>query len=120
AGSHLHRRALFRGFRCADRNQALCRRLSVFRSDHHCHLHDRPAPDLHRRSRTPAAALGGFQPMTDRQQRFLRQRVGLLAGPLAFVLMLVLPGPENLAPEAWRVAAVAVLMITWWISEALP
>lgn len=34
--------------------------------------------------------------------------------------MLVLPAPGSLDPEAWRVAAVAVLMITWWISEALP
>lgn len=56
----------------------------------------------------------------ERQRDFLRQRIGLVCGPLAFVLMLVLPAPEGLAPEAWRVAAVAVLMITWWISEALP
>ncbi|MDT8409404.1 MAG: DASS family sodium-coupled anion symporter [Wenzhouxiangellaceae bacterium] len=49
-----------------------------------------------------------------------RQRTGLLAGPIVFVLMLLLPAPAALAPEAWRVAAVAVLMVVWWISEALP
>lgn len=34
--------------------------------------------------------------------------------------MLMLPAPEGLAPEGWLVAAVAVLMVIWWISEAIP
>jgi solute carrier family 13 (sodium-dependent dicarboxylate transporter), member 2/3/5 len=49
-----------------------------------------------------------------------RPSFGLLAGPLLFVLMLLLPGPDTLTPEGWRVAAVTVLMVTWWVTEAIP
>jgi sodium-dependent dicarboxylate transporter 2/3/5 len=48
------------------------------------------------------------------------QRIGLIAGPAAFVLLLLLPAPPGLGPEAWRTAAVAVLMAVWWMTEALP
>ena len=48
------------------------------------------------------------------------QRVGYVLGPAALVLMLLLPAPEGLRPEAWRVAAVTVHMAIWWISEAIP
>lgn len=34
--------------------------------------------------------------------------------------MLLLAPPEGMSLEAWRTAAVAALMATWWISEALP
>jgi sodium-dependent dicarboxylate transporter 2/3/5 len=50
----------------------------------------------------------------------LRPRIGLIAGPLAFVFILLLPAPEGMTPEAWRVAAVASLMVVWWICESLP
>ncbi|WP_376693525.1 SLC13 family permease [Wenzhouxiangella sp. EGI_FJ10409] len=50
----------------------------------------------------------------------LRPRIGLIAGPLLFVTMLVLPAPEGMSEAAWHVAAVAALMVLWWISEALP
>lgn len=46
--------------------------------------------------------------------------VGLLSGPAAFLLMLALPPPEGLTPEAWRVAATAVLMAIWWVTEPVP
>lgn len=45
---------------------------------------------------------------------------GLLGGLLAFLAMLLLPAPTELAPEAWRTAAVAVLMAVWWMTEAIP
>lgn len=32
----------------------------------------------------------------------------------------MLPPPAGMSPEAWRVAAVALLMATWWVTEALP
>jgi sodium-dependent dicarboxylate transporter 2/3/5 len=41
-------------------------------------------------------------------------------GPLAFAAMLLLPQPEGLSTEAHRLAAVAVWMAVWWISEAIP
>ena len=45
---------------------------------------------------------------------------GLVGGLGAFVLLLLLPAPQALAPEAWRTAAVAVLMASWWMTEAIP
>jgi len=50
----------------------------------------------------------------------LRPRIGLIAGPLLLVAMLLLPAPESMSQAAWHVAAVAALMVVWWISEALP
>jgi solute carrier family 13 (sodium-dependent dicarboxylate transporter), member 2/3/5 len=48
------------------------------------------------------------------------QWAGVALGPILFVTMLLLPTPEGLSPAGWRTAAVAVLMATWWITEALP
>lgn len=44
----------------------------------------------------------------------------LLAGPLVAIAMLLLPAPAEMAPEAWRMAAIAVWMVIWWLGEALP
>ena len=49
-----------------------------------------------------------------------RQRIGLILGPLLFLLMLLLPHPEGMSPAAQAVAAVALLMTVWWITEAIP
>ncbi len=49
-----------------------------------------------------------------------RQRIGLFLGPIVFLLILILPTPEGLAPEAWAVAGVALFMAIWWVSEAIP
>lgn len=47
------------------------------------------------------------------------QKIGLLLGPILFGLTLLIdPAPEN--PMASRMAAIAVLMATWWITEAIP
>jgi len=48
------------------------------------------------------------------------QRFGLLLGIALFVLVLVLPPPAGLSAEGWRTAAVALLMATWWMTEAIP
>jgi sodium-dependent dicarboxylate transporter 2/3/5 len=56
---------------------------------------------------------------TDTQGR-LAPLVGLFLGPLLLAASLLLPAPAGLTPEAWAVAAVVALMVTWWISEALP
>jgi sodium-dependent dicarboxylate transporter 2/3/5 len=50
----------------------------------------------------------------------LRARIGLVAGALSFVLLLLLPAPAGLSDAAWRTAAVGVLMAAWWVSEAIP
>ncbi len=49
-----------------------------------------------------------------------RQRVGLFLGPALFVLMLIIPTPTGMEPAAQKMAAIACLMATWWMSEAIP
>lgn len=49
-----------------------------------------------------------------------RQRIGLFLGPLLFVLMLVVPTPAGMEPAAQKMAAVALLMATWWMCESIP
>jgi sodium-dependent dicarboxylate transporter 2/3/5 len=55
------------------------------------------------------------------EQQFNRRRktVGLFAAPLLFVLVLLLPA-ATLTPEAHRLAAILVLVVALWVSEALP
>jgi sodium-dependent dicarboxylate transporter 2/3/5 len=48
------------------------------------------------------------------------QRIGLVGGAVGFLLLLMVPGPEALPVEGWRTAAVAFLMATWWMTEAIP
>jgi len=52
--------------------------------------------------------------------RSSHQKVGLILGPVIFVLMLTLDPPAGLSPAGWRVAAMGVLMATWWATEAVP
>jgi sodium-dependent dicarboxylate transporter 2/3/5 len=47
-----------------------------------------------------------------------RHRLGLVLAPILFVLVLVLPLP--LPPAAQRLAAVAAVVMTFWITEAVP
>ncbi len=46
--------------------------------------------------------------------------IGLGSGLILFLIILLLPVPENVRPEAMHVLAVASLMATWWITEAIP
>ncbi len=47
------------------------------------------------------------------------QRIGLYLGPVLFVVALFLDlDPAN--PQVTRMAAVALLMATWWITDAIP
>jgi len=52
----------------------------------------------------------------------IRQRrlTGLVLGPALFLLVLMLPLPEGMSPQGLSVAAIAVLMAVWWVSEAIP
>jgi sodium-dependent dicarboxylate transporter 2/3/5 len=49
-----------------------------------------------------------------------REQIGLVAGPVVFVAMLLLSPPDGMSVVAWRTAAVGALMATWWITEAIP
>jgi len=44
----------------------------------------------------------------------------VLLGPLSFVGMYFVPVPNGISPEAWKVLAMALFMLIWWISEAVP
>jgi sodium-dependent dicarboxylate transporter 2/3/5 len=48
------------------------------------------------------------------------QRFGLVLGAALFAVALLLPPPSGLSVEGWRTAAVAILMATWWMTEAIP
>ncbi|MFQ3598897.1 MAG: DASS family sodium-coupled anion symporter [Chloroherpetonaceae bacterium] len=50
----------------------------------------------------------------------LRSKVGLIAGALLFLVMLLLAPPAGMSAPAWKTTAVMVLMAVWWISEAIP
>lgn len=49
-----------------------------------------------------------------------RQKVGLILGPALFLLMLFMPTPAGMDAGAQKMAAVACLMATWWMTEAIP
>lgn len=49
-----------------------------------------------------------------------RKMIGLIIGPLVFLLMLLSDPPSGLASDAWRVAAAGALMGIWWITEPIP
>ncbi|MDH5526016.1 MAG: SLC13 family permease [Nitrospirota bacterium] len=46
--------------------------------------------------------------------------IGLIAGPLVFLLVWALPQAEGLSPAGQRTAGVALWMAVWWITEAVP
>jgi sodium-dependent dicarboxylate transporter 2/3/5 len=56
----------------------------------------------------------------DRNSYTLRQRIGLVLGPLLFILIILMPLPGGMDPAARKVAAAAALMAVWWITEAAP
>ncbi|WP_430417707.1 SLC13 family permease [Parasphingorhabdus sp.] len=48
------------------------------------------------------------------------ERIGLFGGLVVFVLMLLMPAPESMSAEAWKVAALTILMASWWMTQAVP
>lgn len=55
------------------------------------------------------------------QSRARYQDVGLILGPLLFVIMMLFGANQSLMePAAWRVAAVGLWMASWWATEAVP
>jgi sodium-dependent dicarboxylate transporter 2/3/5 len=48
------------------------------------------------------------------------RRIGLVLGPALAIGLQLLPPPEGLSVEAWRVVSLAALMVTWWVTEAIP
>lgn len=50
----------------------------------------------------------------------LSARIGLWLGPLWVLMTLVLPTPAGMAEPAWACVGLALLMATWWSTEAIP
>ncbi|MEC7879903.1 MAG: DASS family sodium-coupled anion symporter, partial [Bacteroidota bacterium] len=48
------------------------------------------------------------------------KNVGLISGPLAFILILFFFHPEGLNPQANAVLASTIWIAIWWITEAIP
>ena len=48
------------------------------------------------------------------------QRVGLILGPIVFIIMLLITPPDGMTSAAMKVAAITTLMAIWWITEAVP
>lgn len=46
--------------------------------------------------------------------------VGLILGPTIAIGLQLMPTPEGLSVEAWRVVSLAALMVVWWVTEAIP
>ena len=44
----------------------------------------------------------------------------MVGGPALFILTIWLPPPAGVTTAAWQVAALAVLMAAWWLTEAVP
>ena len=47
-------------------------------------------------------------------------RLGLWLGMLSFAVLLLVPAPDGMTVQAWRVAALGAWMIVWWITEPVP
>lgn len=78
-------------------------------------LADAPAEHANRMQGTP----GGVEEGEPRNYTG-RQKFGLILGPILFALMLVMPTPAGMEPSAQKMAAVALLMATWWMCESIP
>ncbi len=46
--------------------------------------------------------------------------IGFLAGLFVLLLMSLLPPPTGLSVEAWRTAAITLLVSIWWMTEPIP
>ena len=57
--------------------------------------------------------------MTD-SPSYLRERIGLVLGPLVFLVFFLTDPPNALSFNAWLTAGMGLWMAIWWMSEALP
>lgn len=63
-------------------------------------------------------AAGLLSPAEERFERW-RSTIGLFAGPIAFLVVWLLPTPA-LSSVAHRLAAVVSLVVVWWVTEPIP
>ncbi len=51
---------------------------------------------------------------------FNLRKVGLVLGPILFLIIVIMPTPTGMSEPAKAVFAISVWMIVWWITEAIP
>lgn len=78
-------------------------------------LDDAPAEHARRIKSSP----GGVEEGEPREYTN-RQKIGLYLGPILMVLMLVVPTPTGMTPDAQKMASIALLMACWWMCESIP
>ncbi len=78
------------------------------RDDDYLRAGDQGEPDFRDAPRPPSEPLSRLR------------LVGLLLGPLLALMILISPSPIGMTPEAWRMTAITVWMVVWWLSEAVP
>lgn len=67
-----------------------------------------------------SSAAAGKEPENPRQRLTKTQMVGLILGPVLFVLTLLFFSPEGLSKEGVAILASTLWVATWWITEAAP
>ena len=78
---------------------------------------ERNTPDA---AEQDSAVLGEGEGPAAAEQLTRKRLITLVAGPVLAVFLLLLPAPEDMKPEAWRLVALAVWMVVWWLGEAVP
>ncbi len=48
------------------------------------------------------------------------EKIGLFGGIVLFIIILLLPVPEDMSIAAWHTMAVALLMAVFWVTETIP
>ena len=59
-------------------------------------------------------------PADDPSAPTLASRIGLWLGPALLAATLLLPPPAEMSSSAWACVGMALLMATWWSTEAIP
>ncbi len=72
------------------------------------------------RDRTPQSAPPSETARPVSAGRTITQLIGLFGGVIVFVGVLLAPAPDGVSAHAWVVAALAGLMVVWWVTEAIP
>ena len=57
---------------------------------------------------------------SDKKKRSLTQKIGLFLGPILFLVFIFLSSSSQQNPAVFKMAGIALLMATWWITEAIP
>ncbi|HEX6923197.1 MAG TPA: DASS family sodium-coupled anion symporter [Bacillales bacterium] len=82
----------------------------------------KPTQKLRSKKTNSKGHAAGFDDNNEKKPRRYKQSqwIGLILGPLLFVLTLLFFSPQGLSPEAQAILASTLWMAVWWITEAIP